>query len=52
MEEIVNLIDTAYEYGLVSEVVNTALEAMKENPDLEPIQALKIALEEWDCNEE
>jgi hypothetical protein len=48
MEEISELLESAQEYGLLTEVVYSALEAMKENPELEPHSALAIGLEEWD----
>jgi hypothetical protein len=49
MDDINELLELAQEYGLITEVIYSALEAMKENPNLEPVQAIEIGLEEWDC---
>ena len=48
MEEISELLEDAQDAGMLTEVVYSALEAMKANPDLEPEVALSIGLEEWD----
>lgn len=47
-----DLIQTAINAGFLEEVILSSLELMKENPDLEPIKAFEISLEDWDCYEE
>lgn len=48
MEDIADMLELAREYGLEAEVVYSALEAMKANPDLETEDALAEGLLEWD----
>ena len=36
-------------HGLVIEVIYTALEEMKSNPESSPLLCLQIAAEDWDC---
>ena len=43
-----NILAQAMYYGLESEVVLDALELVKENPDMDPINALELAAKDWD----
>ncbi len=36
-------------HGLIIEVIYTALEEMKSNPESSPLLCLQIAAEDWDC---
>jgi len=42
-----SLLDEAAEFGLMSEVVLTALQSMKQNPNLTIQQAIQIGYDEW-----
>jgi|TARA_B100001778_G_scaffold304896_1_gene283178 hypothetical protein len=48
MFEIVQILDRAEQFGLMTEVVYTALKEMKSHPDSSPLLALQIAAEDWD----
>jgi len=47
MEYIQSLLDESAEFGLISEVVFFALQAMKNNPKLTIAQAIQIGYNEW-----
>lgn len=36
-------------HGLVMEVIFTALEEMRQNPNSSPLLCLQIAAKDWDC---
>lgn len=44
------IIERAAFYGLTTEVVTTALKAMKDDPELEIIEALRCGMDEWDID--
>jgi hypothetical protein len=48
MFEIVQILDRANDFGLTTEVVHTALKAMKEFPNSSPLLCLQIAAKDWD----
>lgn len=48
MIEIVEILDRANDFGLTTEVVVTALEEMKNNPETSPLLSLQIAAQDWD----
>ena len=50
MNEISDTLEIAKEYGLLTEVVYTALDLMKQNPMLDPEQALSHAAIDWDIS--
>lgn len=41
------LLDVAMEYGFEEEVIYYALRAMKQNPNLSPVEAFSIGVTEW-----
>ena len=47
LQYINSLLDEAAEYGLMSEVVFTALQSMKENTSLTIQEAIQIGYNEW-----
>jgi hypothetical protein len=47
IQAISNLLDTAIEYGLETEVIYYALMAMKRNPEMKPVEAFAIGVTEW-----
>jgi hypothetical protein len=49
MMNIVAILDRVEMMGLITEVVYTALNEMKNNPNSTPLLALQIAAEDWDC---
>jgi hypothetical protein len=49
MEEINDFLEIAIEAGLLSEVVLAALEEMKSDPSIEPVEALERGIIECDC---
>ena len=48
MMGIVEILDRAWEFGLGTEIVYTALKEMKSNPNTSPLLALQIAAQDWD----
>lgn len=48
MFKVVEILDRAYQFGLTTEVVYTALKEMKENPESSPLLSLQIAAKDWD----
>ncbi len=49
MMKIVAILDRVEMFKLTTEVVYTALNEMKNNPNSSPLLALQIAAEDWDC---
>jgi hypothetical protein len=47
MESIGKLLDIALEYGLEVETIYYALEKMKENPNLSPLEAFSLGVIEF-----
>ena len=47
--EIDSILDRVKTYGLTVEVVYTALNEIKSNPNTSPLLALQIAAKDWDC---
>tara|TARA_B100000780_G_scaffold263786_1_gene217941 strand:- start:889 stop:1101 length:213 start_codon:yes stop_codon:yes gene_type:complete len=47
--EIDSIINRVNSFGLIVEVVFTALEEIKSNPNTSPLLALQIAAKDWDC---
>lgn len=47
--EIDSILDRVNRHGLIVEVVFTALEEIKNNPNTSPLLALQIASKDWDC---
>jgi hypothetical protein len=47
MESIGKLLDIALEYGLEVETIYYALEKMKENPNLSPLEAFSLGVTEF-----
>ncbi len=45
----VTILDRVEMFKLTTEVVYTALNEMKNNPNSSPLLALQIAAEDWDC---
>lgn len=43
------LLEAAKRYGLEVEVEQTAKQMMEEDPELDSITAILLALEDWDC---
>ena len=48
MLEMVECIKRAEDYGLLVEVIYTALKEMKEFPNSSPLLCMQVALEDWD----
>lgn len=46
--EEVSLLDRAGRFGLITEVVTTALNEVRRNPNTSNLLALQIACEDWD----
>ena len=44
----VEILTNVERHGLMVEVMHTALNEMKQNPDLSPLLCLQIAAEDWD----
>jgi uncharacterized membrane protein YjjP (DUF1212 family) len=47
--EIDSILNRVNRFGLIVEVVHTALEQVKSNPNTSPLLALQIASKDWDC---
>jgi len=47
--EIDSLLDRVKSFGLTVEVVYSALNEIKSNPNTTPLLALQIAAKDWDC---
>jgi len=48
MNVVNEILQTSFDEGLTAEVVFFALKAMKDNPSLTVLEALKFGCEEWD----
>ena len=49
MIEMAQIIAKVERFGLMVEVMYTALNSMKESPSSSPLLCLQIAAEDWDC---
>ena len=49
MMEMAQIIAKVERFGLMVEVMYTALNSMKESPSSSPLLCLQIAAEDWDC---
>tara|TARA_R110001592_G_scaffold280361_1_gene547747 strand:- start:10006 stop:10203 length:198 start_codon:yes stop_codon:yes gene_type:complete len=47
--EINSILDKVNEFGLTVEVIYTALNEIKSNPNTTPLLAIQIAANDWDC---